>query len=153
MCFLNLVHVDKEIDDSSVKCKMSNINSKKETQKNKQKVNKKMDDSKKIGAKSHKEFDQEQLKKKVTLASEQSPTTDDGQSFKVSELSTNDNAVASAASATVGQYTEYTKSVHDHSNLQISLPNNSTLTPVKDKKSLITNGMKAYTYSNYVRSN
>ena len=145
MCFLNLIHVDKETDDSSVKSKTSNINSVKEIQKNKQKVNKKMDDSKKFGAKSQKEFEQEQLKNKLTLASEQSPTTD-GQSFKVSELSTNDIGIASTASARVGQYTECTKSVHNHSDLQIPLrpfPNNSTLTPVKAKKSLVTNGMKA----------
>ena len=143
MCCLNLIHVDKETDDSSVKCKTSNINSKKETQRNKQKVDKKIDDSKKFDAKSQKEFEQEQLKKKVTLASEQSPTTDNGQCFKVSELSTNDNAVASTVSATVGQYTEHTKSVHDRSNLRIPFPNNSTLTPAKAKKSLVTKGMKA----------
>ena len=152
MCFLNLIHVeDKEIDNSSVTYKKSNTNLQKEAQKNKQKVDKKMDNSGKFDTNSQKEShnnEQEQMKKKNTNASKQSPTADDHQPSKASELSTNDDAITSTASSmastTIGQCNKYSKSVLDHSDLQMPSPNSSTLTPAKTKKSLVTNGMKAY---------
>ena len=152
MCFLNLIHVeDKEIDNSSETYKKSNTNLQKETQKNKQKVDKKMDNSEKFDTNSQKEShnnEQEQMKKKNTSASKQLPTADDHQPSKVSEPLTNDDAItataSSMASATTGHSTEYVKSIHDHSDLQMPFPNNSTLTAAKTKKSLVTNGMKAY---------